>query len=175
MRILLLLFIATRLLFMTQCDEGECTGRSILDENDIPSIAALTPLESEFVQGSVITFTVTLPSVNNYFGEAVNLLEETSDSTALLVLYADYFNGNTLNYTKGSAAEEQFPERFFMPYNTETQNYEFELQVTLDQLGEYVIPAEAFIEVGLDDCPDFFVNTRFQGVDGNEIRFSVVE
>ena len=175
MRILLLLFIAGRLLFMTQCDKGECIGQSILDFNDIPRIASLTPLDTIFTQGSIINFSVTVPSTNTYFGDPVNMLEESGDSLASLVLYNDYFEGNTYNFIKGSQQEGPFSEVFFMPYNADTQNYEFEMEITLDQVGDYSIPSQADIEIGLGDCPDFFVTTFFEGVEGNVIDFRVVE
>ena len=167
-------------LIMTQCEE-DCRT---LENWDIVELITLTPLQESYQQGDVLTLTIDLPSINDYFAEIINnrqtqinLFEETGDEFALInLLDDDLFVDNSLTFVKGSQGE--FSNWFLMPYNSRTGMYELEVQITLDRLGAYSHEKSGIIFLGPPDpteCVDYLINVQFANIDGQFVEFTVNE
>lgn len=126
---------------------------------------------------SVLTLKIDLPASNTLFGDQVNLFEETSDNSALIVLSDDeLFVDNTLTFIKGS--QGKYANWFVMSYNSQTGMHELDVQITLDRPGAYSHEKSGIIYLGPPDptaCVDFRLNTQFMNIVGQFIEFIVTE
>lgn len=163
-------------LIMTSC-EDDCITTENTEEEDIVDLISLSPLETAYDAESVLTLKIDLPVSNTFFGDQVNLIEQTSDQSALIVLSDDdLFTDNTMTFIKGSQGE--YSNWFVMPYNPQTDMYELEVQITLDRLGAYSHKKSGTIYLGPPDptaCVDFRLNTQFKDIAGRFIEFTVSE
>jgi len=161
---------------MTTC-EDDCFTVENWQEEDVVDLISLTPLETAYEQESVLTLKIDLPASNAFFGDQVNLFEETSDNSALIVLSDDeLFVDNTLTFVKGSQGEHS--NWFVMPYNSQTGTYELDMQITLDRPGAYSHKKSGTIYLGPSDptaCADFRLNTQFMNIVGQFMEFTVTE
>jgi hypothetical protein len=171
------------LMAMTQC-EDDCATLENWQEEDVVDLISLTPIQSTYEQGDVLTLSINLPASNDYFADyfnnrqkQVNLYEETGDSFALITLGDDeLFLDNTLTFITGSQGE--FPNFFILPYNSRTEMYELEVQITLDRIGSYSHEKSGRIYLGPPDptqCADYLLNVQFANIEGRFIEFTVNE
>ncbi|NER18079.1 hypothetical protein [Spongiivirga citrea] len=169
MRKAIFLLLLSPLLMATQCEDDEC----IFEETSV-DIMTLSPLQETYTKGDTITMTINLPASNNFFGSSRNLFNETADPTALVVLLSDnIFLENSLNFVSGS--QGRFSNWFVLPYNSETEAYELEVEVTLNRTGTYSHFNGGDIEIGRSNCPDFSLESKFLNVEDQFIEFTVVE
>ncbi|MDZ7807547.1 MAG: hypothetical protein U5K71_10575 [Gracilimonas sp.] len=163
-------------IIMTTCGE-DCVSVENFGEENITDIMSIAPLQTSYQQGAKITIAINLPASNNYFSEPVNLFDETSDESALVVLDDDdLFVENSLTFIKGS--QGQYSNWFFLPYNSQNGMYELEIQITLDRLGTYSQPKYGRIYLGPSDptaCAAYLLNVQFMNIDGKFIEFTVTE
>ncbi|MBO6793579.1 MAG: hypothetical protein JJ895_06695 [Balneolaceae bacterium] len=106
----------------------------------------------------------------------VNLLESTGDETGLVQLIswegkADFFIDNKLTFRKGSQGKNS--TSFVAPYNSETGNYEFEAEITLNRTGNYIMLSDGSVEFGSSECPEYVLNMKYIGVESQSIEFVV--
>ncbi|MEM9679174.1 MAG: hypothetical protein AAF901_02520, partial [Bacteroidota bacterium] len=92
------------LLLVTACPEEEdCFDMA--SSNYIPNLILLSPEQETYNQGDVLTLTLNIPSVNNYFGTEVDIFDWTDDDLAKLRLGFDQlFTDNVVNIITGSQA-----------------------------------------------------------------------
>ena len=162
-------------IIMTSC-EDDCFTVENWEEEDTVDLISLTPLETAYEPESVLTLKIDLPAYNAFFGSQLNLFEETSDNSALIVLDDDLFVENTLTFIKGS--QGKYPNWFVMPYNPQTGMYELDVQITLDRPGSYSHHKSGIIYLGPPDpkaCAEFRLNTQFMNIEGRFIEFIVTE
>lgn len=161
---------------MTSC-EDDCFSIENLGEEGIVDLISLTPLETAYEPESVLTLKIDLPASNVFFGNQLNLFEETNDNSALIVLSDDeLFVDNTLTFIKGSQGKNL--NWFVMPYNPQTGMYELDVKITLDRPGAYSHHKSGIIDLGPPDptaCADFLLNTQFMNIEGRFIEFIVTE
>ena len=170
-----LLFLSPYLLAI-QCFDEECNTLENWELNTYAPLISISPLQESFDVGDTITLRVTVPNSNEYFGEMINLLESTGDETGLVQLIswegkADFFLDNNVVFRKGSQGNN--PTSFVAPYNSETGNYEFEAEITLNRTGNYTMLADGSVEFGTSDCPEYLLNMKYIGVESQSIEFVV--
>ncbi len=183
MKLLVLILFLIPAFIMTQC-EDDCSTLENWEEDDVVELITLTPMDTSYDQGTVLTLNIELPSTNDFFANyinnrrtQVNLFEETKDNFALITLGEDeLFVDNTLTFIKGNQGE--FLNTFILPYNSRTGMYELEVQITLDRPGAYSHEKSGKIYFGPPDptkCNDFLLNVQFADIDWQFIEFTVTE
>ncbi len=176
-RIIFLLFICPYLLAI-QCPDQECALIENWEQNSFVPLLNISPIQSTYKAGDTITMRASIPATNEFFGESVNLLEASGDETGLLQLIAvegqgDLFSENSVIVNKGS--QGRFPVWFEMDFNSETGNYELDVDITLNRTGAYTMVTDGYVDFGSSDCPDYRLNFLFAGVEGQFLEFSVDE
>ena len=142
-------------------DENNCDdlNGSITRKDDL---ILLTPLQTVYNLGDIVTFKISIPATNNYFfnGESINLLQETNDyDPRLTVTYGNLFTGNQLIFIKGNLSTGN--NSFNLIYNNTNQNYELEIKIKLIKLGYYNIYTNDSVEFqGSTKCNRFFIDTN---------------
>lgn len=176
-KIILLLFLSPYLLAI-QCPDQECQLIENWEQESYVPLITISPLQPSYTVGDRITLSVTVPASNDYFGESIDLIDETGDEMGLLQLISvegkgDLFQGNQVTVKKGG--QGRFPVWFEMAFKAETGNYELEAEITLNRTGSYTQLAEGYVDFGPSDCPDFKLNLLYAGVDEQFLEFSVSE
>ena len=130
----------------------------------------------------MINIKLTIPAQNNYFGGTplnIYVLNRATFGELIFQTYAsnDFFKGNLITIISGTLVEA--PSLFYFPLNFNTGNYEFEINVTLNRLGNYKLPSfkgtsDTIVFVGNDFCKRLILTTNKAGAnaDGN-IEFVV--
>ena len=158
LKIVGLFLLATTL---TGCPNEDCNdfGGGISRKDDL---ILLTPLQTAYNVGDIVTFKVSIPATNNYFfnGESINLLQETNDYEPLLTTgFLSIFLGNQLLFIKGSQSSEA--NWFNLIYNNTNQNYELEIKITLNKTGNYyILTNDTILFQGSTNCNRFFIDTN---------------
>ena len=146
---------------LTGCpEEADCNdaGGGISRKDDL---ILLTPLQTVYNAGDIVTFKISIPATNNYFfnGESINLLQETNDYEPLLITVDNLFTGNQLTFVKGSQSEKV--NWFNLIYNNVNQLYELEIQIKLNKIGNYIIMSSESVEFqGSSKCNRFRLDTN---------------
>jgi len=165
----------TALFFMAAfADNCGCTGS---DDNYVPpcykiiegnknamDLVTVSPIQNIFEKGDTITYKISVPSTNTYFGEEIDLFEKTNDHNPILNVSTGYvmFEDNESIYIKGSLNSLHYSE-FNMEYDSTNNIYELEVQVVLLRTGLYPIPTHHSITFSRGDCEDnyiIFTNTK---------------
>jgi hypothetical protein len=140
--------------------------------NDLVSI---TPLQTTYNQGDIVTLKVTIPAINTLFGQEFNLFEKTGDINARLVTTSRYlFNDNQVTYLKGSI--ENYEGGWSnVSYNNVTNDYELEILIKLNRTGYYgFITNDSFEFQGSTKCNRYRLDTNIEGCNGEgKIEFTV--
>lgn len=161
-------------LLLTACPgEEDCFDMG--SSNYVPNLISLTPEQSEYSQGDLVTLSLVIPATNTYFGNELNLFQKTGDSSALLALgFNDLFIENVLNIIIGSQAN--FNNQFYMPYNPDNDTYELNIEVTLNKVGDYSFVTSDRIEFIGNGCDRFVLDTNVQwNFINGKIEFTVIE
>jgi hypothetical protein len=183
MKLLVLILFLIPAFIMTQC-EDDCFTLENWEVEDVVNLISLTPLDTSYEKGTVLTLSIELPSTNDFFADyinnrrtQVNLFEETNDNFALITLGDDeLFLENSLTFIKGNQGE--FSNSFLLPYNSRTGMYELEVQITLDRPDAYSHEKSGQIYLGPPDpteCSAFLLKVQFVDIDGQFIEFTVTE
>jgi len=137
--------------------------------NISPDLITITPLQTVYTQGDEIIFKVSIP---NLF-DGVNLLQETGDTSALLILGAEQlFINNDLIFIKGSQGNHS--NWFNMPYEATTDSYELEVKIVLNKIGQYSFFTDDYIEFIGNGCNNYEIDTNIEGMNtNNKIEFEV--
>jgi len=155
---------------------GEEDCNDLGSDVTVPNLAAITPLQDSYQQGDEITLSLSIPSENNYFGNTIDIFEQTQDSNPLLSFSSDHpFEGNDLNIIKGTQGE--FINQFRMEYNSMNNSYELIVEIALNRIGQYIIESvgDRIDFQGNDFCNRFLIETNIQGVNSDfKIEFEVV-
>lgn len=176
-RIIFLLFLCPYLLAI-QCPDHDCALIENWEQNSFVPLVTITPIQSNYNAGDKITLSASIPASNDFFGESVNLLEETGDETGLMQLISvqgkgDLFQDNQVTFKKGS--QDRFPVWLVMPFNAQTSNYEVEVEITLDRTGSYTMLTDGYVDFGSSFCPDYRLNFLIEGFETQFLEFSVGE
>lgn len=141
----------------------------------VPDLIILEPLQDTYNKGDVITLKTSIANISPYFAEPnVNLLEVTGLQNALLVSNNRLYEGNGLEFLTGS--QGRISNWFNMPYNPETDRYEFELKMTLNRVGNYNFITAEFIDIIGEDCNRYRIETNIAGANADSrIEFEVLE
>ncbi len=156
-------------LLLTACPgEEDCFDMgSTIRVNDL---IQLTPEQTEYNQGDVVTLSLTIPATNSYFGNELNLFQETADDLARLRLGSfDLFTDNELNFIIGSQADN----RFYMPYNSDNDTYKLILEITLNKVGNYSFVTDETIEIIGNGCDKYIIDTNIVWQGDAIIEFTV--
>lgn len=142
---------------------------------EMNNLVQLVPLQQTYNQGDVVSLKFQISEVS-YNNETVNLFNTTHDFEAFYRTAFDYlFTGNELNFIKGSQGNQS--NYFSVPYNSNSLQYEFEVQVTLNKTGVYSFFTDDVIKMEGDSNQGEFVyqiKTKIQGANAqNKIEFTV--
>lgn len=163
--------------------DEECftiTGVSTID-----NLVIITPLQTTYNQGDVITVKMNIPSKNNYFtGTASDIFLQTQDLLGTFILRSSLgsnitlFTDNIVTYIKGNQ-DGEVTGKFNVPYNWQTDAYEFEVKVKLNRLGNYTLnggrSSDDITFVGSDKCNVIILYTNKLGVTlPNDFNFTVI-
>ncbi|RYF13685.1 MAG: hypothetical protein EOO42_18515, partial [Flavobacteriales bacterium] len=135
------LFFAVLVLSMLQSCPS--IGEEVCDDIEVSAyvddLITITPLKTVYNLGEEITYKLTIAAENNYFGNNINLYQKTGDANAWYTASSLYlFEGNQVTYIKGSARQGA-NNWHNVSYNSTNGNYELEIKVKLDKLGDYSI------------------------------------
>jgi len=129
----------------------------------------VSPLQETYNQGDTITLKLNIPSVNNYFGNEINLFLETGGKTPYFWDYFMQISGsqeeNDIILIKGNRLIPEF-ELF---YDSVNKVYELEVQIVFNKTGIYsFIPIGTVFfpkKTGTYKCGDsgFIIHTNIQG------------
>lgn len=169
-------FVVLLLSILQSCPE---VGEEICDDKErsatIHDLITITPIKPIYNQGEEITYQLTIPSQNNYFGNPVNLYEKTGTANGWYIASAtQLFEGNNITYMKGS--KKNGAENWYnVTYNSANGNYELEIKVKLDKAGSYSLFADDRIDfIGSEKCNRNFIYTNIKGKNAdNKIEFKV--
>jgi hypothetical protein len=166
------LIVITLLIFLiTGCPgEEDCFDLgSTTRENDLIN---LLPEQTEYNQGDLVILSLNLPSTNSYFGNELDLFQETGDDLARLRLGSfDLFTDNEVDFITGSQADN----RFFMPYNYDNNTYELKIEIILNKAGNYSFVTDETIEIIGNGCDRYIIDTNISWQGDAVIEFSVNE
>ncbi len=147
---------------------------------EVSDLIMIEPLQETYQKGDELILRCSVPAVNNYFGEEINLHEETQANSALLTLaqmieYIRIFeSGNELHFIKGMQGE--YPNWMKLAYNPGNANYELEIVIKLNTIGEYGIRNYSKIELqDNSNCNRYRLDSSIVGAVNKEIHFTVVE
>lgn len=141
----------------------------------IDDLITITPLKQVYSQGEEITYRLVIPSENNYFGSSVNLYQKTGVKDAWYIASSTFlFDGNPFSYAKGSARQGS-ANWHNATYNPANGNYELEIKVKLNKVGNYSLYCRDFIDfLGTPKCNRNTITTTIQGKNtDNFIEFKV--
>jgi hypothetical protein len=169
------------LIFLYGCpDENDCNDIMTGGIAEVPGLVTIEPLQETYQKSDELILRCSVPAVNNYFGEEINLHEETQANFALLTLaqmieYLRIFESdNELQFIKGTQGE--YPNWMKMAYNPDNANYELEVIIKLNTIGEYGIRSYSKIELqGNSNCNRYRLDSSIVGAVNGEIHFTVVE
>ena len=148
------------------CDD---IGRIAVVEN----LITITPLKTTYQQGEEVIFKLDVPSQNSYFGNPVDIYQQTNLATGWLITNSLLFDNNILVFTKGSR-KEGASNWFNLNYNLQNQMYELEIKVKLNRVGNYqIITADAIDFLGTPRCNRYSIRTKIMGHVDNVINFTV--
>lgn len=166
-----LLLIAT-VLFLYGCPgENDCDDLGRISRVD--NLIKWTPVQSQYNRGDVITVSLEVPGMNEYFGNTINIFDRTNDNTGLLVLTTgDFQTGNQLNFIKGFQ-DEGVRNWYYLPYNAEARNYELQFELTLNRTGVYNLNNDHNIIFG-ENCNRYFIDTNVEFIAGQPFQFEVI-
>ncbi len=169
----ILTFIIIPYLLAIDC-EDDCMVIENVYLEEYVSIISLSPLQEIYDAGDEVSLSISLPASNTYFGDAINLFEETGEESATVVLLSDnLFTDNDMSFVTGS--QGRFSNWFTMPYNTQTGMYELEVTITLNRSGAYSHYNGGKVQFGASDCPNYELNVLFEGIEGDFIEFTLNE
>lgn len=170
-------FLVTLSLTLFSCpsEENNCNG---LEGDTIKEdLAIITPLKTIYQQGEIIKITINLPAVNDYFGGTTNLLYVTNDDTCHIGFGTlnEIINGNQVTVLKGT--QGAYSNVFDFPFNPSSGNYEFEIEVKLNRLGNYSFVTSNTEIMRLSrttNCNLYVIGTNFAGRNADrKIEFTV--
>ncbi|RNC83087.1 MAG: hypothetical protein ED557_10245 [Balneola sp.] len=81
----ILVFIVIPYLLAIDCEDDCMVIENVYLEESV-SIISLSPLQGAYEAGDDVTLSISVPSSNNYFGESVNLFEETGEESATVII-----------------------------------------------------------------------------------------
>jgi len=166
----LFLLLAT----LTGCPGGDEDCFDMGSTARVDNLIKISPLQTTYNQGDIITFKIEIPAQNNYFGEPINIFERTNDLEATLsTSYSNLFIGNELTFIKGSQGNEV--NWFNVPYNSINGMYEFELNIKLNKIGFYSLYTNDPIHFqGSTECNRYRLDTNIEGRNSEgKIEFNV--
>lgn len=144
-------------------------------ETEKENLIIFAPIEAIYNKGDIINIKLTIPNLNNFSGVTpINIYAISSASFAELIIsmYAtnDLFTGNNITFVSGTHSNEYLKTgqigKFYFPLNLNTNNYEFEANITLNRLGNYKIPSLAYDYIvfqGKDFCKRIILKTNKAG------------
>lgn len=166
-----ILLLSTILLLYGCPDRNDCDDFGRIAQVD--NLIQWTPVQTQYRQGDVITLTVEIPAVNNYLGSSVNILEQTGNQNALLLLSTDNFQvGNQLTFIKGF--QEREVNWFGLTHNPVSGNYELKIEITLNRLGDYNFPTQDRIDFLGRNCNRYFIDTNIEWPTFGQVTFEVI-
>ncbi len=166
-----LLLLAAVLLLYGCPDENDCDDFGRIAR--VPNLIKWTPVQSIYNQGDIVTLKLEIPASNNYYGETINIFEQTNDTNALLIMSTSGFqNGNTLNFLKGT--QESEVNWFGAMYNELTGVYELEIEITLNRIGTYDLDNAHNIDFLGRNCNRYFIDTNVDFIQGQHFQFEVI-
>ncbi len=169
------LAIAILLFGVLGCDPAREFCDDIGTSARVPDIFILAPLQEAYNKGDVVTLKGSIANISPYFAEPnVNLFEVTEKENALFVGNDELYEGNALEFIEGSQGNHS--NWFNMPYNPDTDRYEFELKIILNRTGPYNFITAELIDINGEDCNRYQINTNIAGATvDNRIIFEVLE
>lgn len=143
-------------------------GPYVFEEN----LITITPFKSTYQQGEEVVFKIDIPSQNNYFGNPVDIYQQTNLTRGSLVTNSLLFDSNTVVFVKGSKKEGAL-NFFYLHYNPQNQLYELEIKVKLNRVGNYQFYTSDLVDFIVGKCDGYTIQTSIQGHQNHQINFIV--
>jgi len=158
---------------ITACPDSDEDCDDIGRVANIPNLIQLTPMQDQYTQGEIITLKLEIPNSNSYFESNINFQNATGDDTGFLVLSAGLLlEDNDVNIVTGRQGGNF--NWFIMPLNEQSDNYELELEITLNRLGSYYWQTEDVFSVNENSCNRYRVDTNVEWTILGEVEFEVI-
>ncbi|MEM9680632.1 MAG: hypothetical protein AAF901_09935 [Bacteroidota bacterium] len=162
-------------LLVTSCP-GEEDCFDIANIARVDDLITLLPEQTEYNQGDVVILKLEIPATNSYFGDEINLYQETEDNSAFLALsFNQLFTENQLNFIRGISANSNSNNWFNVIYNENNDMYELEIEITLNKSGAYSMITSDFIEFDGGDCNRYRLDTNVLWQGDAVVGFTVIE
>lgn len=161
--------------FFTGCpSEEDCFDLgSTARVNDLIHIL---PEQTEYNQGDLVTLSLIIPATNSYFGNELDLFQETGDDSALLSLgFNQLFLDNNLNFLRGNNGNSENNNWYIANYNEDNEMYELEIEISLDRVGHYSFVDDGSIIIDGGHCNRFRIDTNAQWDGVGVVEFIVSE
>lgn len=165
-----LLFSSLFLLTACPSDDDCFDMASTTRVNDLIS---LLPEKEQYNIGDTLTLRVNISATNAFFGNEVNLYQQTGDNHARLTMSSELFESNVLVFRAGKQGE--FNNWFDLHYNTDSKNYELEIEITLNRSGQYSFTSDDSIEFDGGGCNRFRLDSNILWSEYGIIEFTVIE
>lgn len=157
---------------LTGCP-GEEDCNDLASDITVPDLVTIIPLQETYQKNDEIILSLTIPSENNYFGNTVDLFQETGDLNPLIYGDNNFFIENEVTILKGSQGE--YANQFHLDIINNI--YVLEVMITLNRVGNYSHDADYEINFqGNTTCNRYHIETTIQGQNSqNKIEFEVIE
>jgi hypothetical protein len=159
---------------LTGCPGGNEDCFDYGSSTRVDNLVKITPLQSTYNIGDIITYKIIIPSTNTFFGEQINLFEKTNDFNARIYINPIIFNDNEVSYIKGSI-EAYGGGWSNVSYNSENGTYELEINIKLLKSGLYSFYSGEYLEFqGSTECNRYRLDTNIEGWNSEgKIEFNV--
>ncbi len=159
------------ILLLNSCgpDKGDCDVTPAIVDN----LVSLTPIQSQFQVGDILTISCNIPAQNTFVGNSVNIFQATGDGSALWSLGngSALIRNQQLIIRKGSVEVNNL----VAIYSSACDCYEFDADLILTDPGVYNFRFNNqfyFIDSG---CDGYAIETTFPWINfPNVLEFEVV-
>lgn len=166
------------LVLLYACPGVDCTKG--MDAYPI-GLVKIEPLQSSYQLGDEITYHITIPSTNDFFGRSLDLYSETGVLTTMLggCDVADKLKNNIIEVIDGEhKLINNYPTANLIYYQSENY-YRYKIKVKFTSVGNYNIYAkdlQIYFQKRTDkDCFTYGVRTSIEGVSTDFFEFDVVQ
>lgn len=163
---------------LTGCpEEISCDGGIYNNGVRFDKLSTITPLKEVYNVGDEVTYSLIIPSKNNYFDKERDIYKETKSNYGFLVMTNTQFtdNINEVVFIKGINKIDGNTNWYHLYYNPQNDNYELIFKVKFKRSGLYdIVVMEDITFPSIDYCSTMYLNTSTFGHDERySIKFTV--
>ena len=170
------LFGIVSLCFLCMACPGEENCDDIGSSIRIDGLIKLIPEKKVYKKSDTITLKLTIPVVNNYFGNQLNINNVIDGNSPKLTMigFKQLSKDNRLEFISGNQGE--FDNWLILDNDESEGNYKLEILIILDRIGFYSIVSDDYIIFnGKSDCNEYLIATNIEWSEYGIIEFTVEE